>query len=243
MILEDAVVTSVAVSRALELELPECVILRAQSLFEARLLLETYEVHFFILDIQLPDGCGIDLLPEIITRNPSAGVVIITACALPKYRDSASEYGVLHFIEKPIDPRLLGSLAREYRNATFGAAPGSDTSFSASLKRLTASDVVQLKCLSRATVGLDFTLRDQRHGRIYFEDGEIVHAEVGAHPKTDAKEGVPAFREILGWPGGKVEEMNMPAEKHTVQQRWQELLLNTAQWLDEQRPARAEPKE
>jgi DNA-binding NarL/FixJ family response regulator len=243
LVLEDAVVTSVAVSRALELELPDCVILRAQSLFEAKLLLKTYDVHFFILDIRLPDGCGIDLLPDIVSKNPSAGVVIVTACPLPKHRDSALQYGVLHFMEKPIDPRLLGSLAREYRHAAFGTGPTSDTSFSASLKRLTASDIIQIKCLARATIALDFTLRDHRHGRLFFEDGEVVHAEVGAHPKNEAKEGIDAFREIVSWRGGKVEELNLPAERRTIDQTWQELVLSTLQWLDEQAPQVETPED
>jgi DNA-binding NarL/FixJ family response regulator len=238
LILEDAVVTSVAVSRALELELPDSLILRAQSLFEARLLLKTYEIHFFILDIRLPDGCGTDLLPDIVRKNPGAGVVIVTACPLPRHRDSALQYGVLHFMEKPIDPRLLGSLAREYRQAAFGGAPGSDTSFSASLKRLAATDIIQLKCLARATVSLEFTLRDQRHGRLFFEEGEVVHAEVSAHPKTDAKEGVDALREIVSWRGGKVEELPLPPDRKTIHAPWQELLLEALQRLDEEAASR-----
>jgi DNA-binding NarL/FixJ family response regulator len=233
LILEDAIVTSVATSRALELELPDAAIHRAQSLFEARLLLETYPIHFCILDVQLPDGCGIDLIPDVVAKDPNAGVVVVTAAALPMHRDSATAFGVLHFMEKPVDPRWLGKLAREYRNALLGEGAASDTSFAASLKRLTATDVIQLKCLARVTVALDFTLRDSRHGRIYVEEGEIVHAEVSAHPRAEAKEGVPAFREILSWPGGKIEEINSPVERRTIQTRWQELLLNTVHWLDE----------
>jgi two-component system, OmpR family, response regulator TctD len=245
LILEDAVVTSVAVSRALELELPECLVLRAQSLFEAKLLLKTYDIHFFILDIQLPDGNGTELLDDIVRKNPSAGVVIVTAASLPKHKDSALQYGVLHYMEKPIDPRVLASLAREYRYAAFGAGAGSDTSFSASLRRMTATDIVQLKCLARATVALDFTLRDHRHGRLYFEDGEVVHAAISAHPKTQDKEGADAFREIIGWRGGRVEELNLPAERRTLHASWQELLLDAVQRLDEeahrQKPKPDEP--
>jgi DNA-binding NarL/FixJ family response regulator len=233
LVLEDAIVTSVATSRALELELPDAAIHRAQSLFEARLLLETYPIHFCILDVQLPDGCGIDFIPDVVAKYPNAAVVVVTAAALPIHRDSAAAFGVLHFMEKPVDPRWLGKLAREYRNALLGEGAVSDTSFAASLKRLTATDVIQLKCLARATVGLDFTLRDSRHGRIYVDEGEIVHAEVSAHPRTEAKEGVAAFREILSWRGGKVEEINSPVERRTIETRWQELLLNTVHWLDE----------
>ena len=233
LILEDAVVTSVAVSRSLELEFPGCPIHRAQSLFEARLLLETYEIQFCVLDIQLPDGCGIELIPDLVAKNPSTGVVIITASKLPMYRDCASAFGVLHFLEKPVDPRRLNSLVREYRNAFLGEGGVPDTSFAASLGRLTATDILQLKCLAKATVGLDFALRDGRHGRIYIVDGEIVHAEVAGHPNAGAQEGAEAFREIVGWRGGRVEESNIPAERRTIDQHWQELLLNTLQWLDE----------
>ena len=70
LLLEDAFVTSLAMGRALEAELPDCVVMRAQSLYEARLLLRTYNFQFFVVDIQLPDGCGVDFLPEIAERAP-----------------------------------------------------------------------------------------------------------------------------------------------------------------------------
>jgi CheY-like chemotaxis protein len=243
LILEDAVVTSIAISRALDQQLPDAQILRAQSLFEARLLMQSFDVHYFILDIQLPDGSGIDLLPDIINANPRAGVVIITASPIPKYRDSALQFGVLHFMEKPIDPELLGSLAREYRNIAYASGASSETSFTASLRRLSVSDIVQLKCLGRATIALDFTLRDGRHGTVFFEDGEVVHARVDAHPKTPTRDGIEAFREIMGWRGGKVEDSHARTEERTITDRWQELLLNTAQWLDERGHAAEAPAE
>lgn len=237
LVLEDAVVTSVLLSRAIEFELPDALVLRAQSLFEARLLLKTYEVHFFILDIQLPDGSGIDLLPEIVSKSPNAGVVILTAFTLPKYRARANEFGVLHFMEKPVDNQVLVSVIRSYMSGALGKEPptvSSDTSFTASLKKLAAIDVVQLKCLARATVVLDFTLRDQRHGRIHLRDGEVVHAEVNEHSRTRAKEGEAAFREILGWRAGKVEEIHsVQSSLRTIEKGWQELILDAVKWIDE----------
>lgn len=241
LVLEDAVVTSVAISRALELELPDCPIYRAQSLFEARLLLENYEVRFCILDIQLPDGCGIDLIPDLIAKNPSAGVVIVSASKLPKYRDSASAFGVLHFMEKPVDLRRLGELVRQSRNLQLGDSAGSDTSFAALLRRLSVADVLQLKCLAKSTIALDFSLRNGRHGRIYIADGEIVHAEVAAHKKLQSLEGAEAFREIVSWRGGRVEESNSLTDRCTIDRGWQELLLDTMQWLDEASADRSAP--
>src|SRR5438093_3520437 len=109
LVLEDVFVTSLAIGRALEFELPDCVVMRAQSLYEARVFLKTYDFDFFILDIQLPDGCGIDFLSDIAQRAPGGPVIILTATRLPKYRERAAAFGVLDFMEKPVD---MASLAR-----------------------------------------------------------------------------------------------------------------------------------
>jgi DNA-binding NarL/FixJ family response regulator len=233
LLLEDAFVTSLAMGRALEAELPNCVVMRAQSLYEARLLLRTYDFQFFVVDIQLPDGCGVDFLPEIAERAPSAGVVIVTATPLPKYRQRASEFGVLYFMEKPVEVRqLAGRIARSIRSET---STEPETSFTASLRHLSALDVVQLKCLSRASVRLDFTRSDGTVGRIHLSSGEIVHAEV--IPPSGAagrKEGTEAFNEALSWRGGTVvEESEAQPPRITIQQNWQNLILDAVQKADE----------
>ncbi|HYT61915.1 MAG TPA: response regulator [Haliangiales bacterium] len=242
LLLEDAFVTSVAMGRALEVQLPDCVVMRAQSLYEARVLLKTYDFHFFVVDIQLPDGCGIDFLPEIAARNPGAGVAIVTAMPLPKYRQQASDFGVLHFMEKPVDVRLL---ARRIASHLQGAEPPSsepssassfDTSFAASLQHLSALDVIQLKCLARASVRLDFTAPEGTLGRIHLTDGEIVHAEVIPPSGAGCKEGFAAFNEILSWRGGRVDETQRARPSRiTIQGDWQSLVLNAFQSIEERR--------
>jgi DNA-binding response OmpR family regulator len=235
LLLEDAFVTSLAMSRALETELPECVVMRAQSLYEARLLLRTYEFQFFIVDIQLPDGCGVDFLPEIAERAPGAGVVIVTATPLPKYRQRASEFGVLYFMEKPVEVRQLANrIARRIRIDTAPSVSTSDTSFTASLRNLSALDVIQLKCLARASVRLDFTRSDGVVGRIYLSDGEVVHAEVIPPSGACSREGPDAFNEALSWRGGTVvEEPGVVAPQITIQGTWQSLILEACQKRDE----------
>src|SRR6266545_3744810 len=207
LLLEDAFVTSLAMGRALEAQPPGCIVMRAQSLYEARLLLRTYEFQFFVVDIQLPDGCGVDFLPEIAERSPGVGVVIVTATPLPKYRQRASEFGVLYFMEKPVEVRqLAGRIARRIRSAAAPVDTTSDSSFTAFLRNLSVLDVIQLKCLARATVRLDFTRPDGTVGRIYLSGGEVVHAEVIPPSGTGRKEGAAAFNEALSWRGGTVVE-------------------------------------
>jgi len=210
--------------------------MRAQSLFEARLMLRTYDFRLFIVDIQLPDGCGIDFLPEIAQRAPDASVVIVTIMRLPKYRQRAAEFGVLHYMEKPVDVRVLASCVASLLHGTETVPASSDTSFAASLRNLSAVDVVQLKCLARASVRLDFTRSEGMLGRIYLHGGEVVHAEVISPSGLGGKEGIEAFYETLSWGGGKVDEVSdAPAPRTTIQGRWQNLMLDACHRIDERR--------
>jgi DNA-binding response OmpR family regulator len=233
LILEDETVTAVALTKALRTELPDAHTFRAASLFEARLFLAAFELHFFIIDILLPDGNGIDFIRDVTAKHPEAGVVIITSEPLPKHRDQATSFGALYFLEKPVAPRLLGQVVRSHRIANF-EAQGSETSFSASLTRLSALDVLQLKCLARATLRLDFSLKDGHFGSVYFQDGQLVHAEANRAADTPPLTGLPGLSEILSWRGGKIAEVKDPElPRPTLHGDWQGLLLQAAQMHDE----------
>jgi DNA-binding response OmpR family regulator len=231
LILEDDSTTMALVAQAIRFEMPDAVVLGAPSLMHARAMLERYDFDLYILDIQLPDGSGIDFLYDIQLRRPDASVIIVTGTALPEYRDQASAFGVLSFMEKPVNPQSLAALVRTQREKMPGVSPTGDTAFfTASLTRLTTLDIIQLKCLGHATVVLEFTGRDSRSGRVYFRDGEIIHAE------TVSSQGVPAFNEIVSWRGGQVVEVkDAPEIERTIQGDWQNLLMNAVQWADEHR--------
>lgn len=228
--LEDDVISQASVSQALQRAAPECVVLIARNLAEGRRLLETYAFQLCVLDLQLPDGSGIDFLYDVQLQAPQACVVISTGVPLPQYRDQAEAFGVLHFMEKPADARILGALVREEFAKYQKVETAPDAGFSASLTQLTTLDIIQLKCLARATVALDFVGSDGRHGRIHFKDGEILHAA------TDTQKGVEAFSEIVGWRSGKVREVPGATEPtRTVEGNWQGLLMHAVHWVDEHR--------
>ncbi len=230
LVLEDDSASLALVAQAVRFELPDAEVLVARTMADARLLLKRYEFQLFILDIQLPDGCGIDFLYDIQLAQPDATVVIVTGVPLPEYRDQATAFGVLHFMEKPLNPRALGALARSQREKLQGPQAGETAYFTASLTRLTTLDIIQLKCLGRSTQRLDFIGKKDRYCHIYFVDGEIIHAE------TDTKQGAEAFNEIVSWRGGKVLEANdVPVPTRSIQGDWQNLLLHAVQWSDEQR--------
>ena len=228
-LLEDCPVTALLVERAVMNELPHVRLLWARSVAEATARAEGLSIDLFLVDITLPDGNGLDFLWQMAPLHPAARAMVMTATPLPEYEAHSAALGVLHFFEKPLKlPILLGHL-RQALDAT--ATTGADAEFSATLRNVTPADVIQLKCLMRATTLIEFH-SDGTTGRIRFDDGEITDASVGP------MHGPAAFAAILSWKTGRVSEQpcTAPGER-TIHGPWQTLLMEAAQSLDESRAA------
>jgi response regulator RpfG family c-di-GMP phosphodiesterase len=230
LVLDDDICIVTVLGKALRAALPDAVLLTARSITEAQMLVAEYKIHFLVLDVHLPDGTGIDLLCDIQTTNPSAQCVIMTAAPLPEYREHAANLGVLRFMEKPVDVKGICALAKKHLDSLMNeAAQVKSSQFAAMLSSLSSMDIIQLKCLGRATQALEF-IAPQGSGRIYFYNGDIVHAE------TQNATGETAFQQIVGWRGGRVVEVPDAAEPaRTITTNWQSLLLAAAQAIDEDR--------
>ena len=226
-LLEDCPVTALLVERAVMNELPHVRILWARTVAEAAARADGLSIDLFLVDISLPDGSGLDFLWQMASLHPAARAMVMTATPLPEYEAHSAALGVLHFFEKPLKlPILLGHL-RQALDST--ATTGADSEFSATLQNVTPADVLQLKCLMRATTIIEFH-SDGVTGRIRFEAGEITDASVGA------MHGPAAFTAIVGWKSGRVSEQPCtgPGER-TIHGSWQTLLMEAAQSLDESR--------
>ena len=232
LLLDDDICVMTVLSKALRTAMPDALILTARSIAEAQMLVAEYKIHFFLLDVQLPDGTGMDLLCDIQTTNPLAKCVIMTAAPLLEYREQATSLGVLRFMEKPVDVKATCKLAQEHRDCLINeSAQVKSSQFAALLSSLSSMDIIQLKCLGRATQALEF-FAPQGSGRIYFYNGEIVHAE------TQNATGEAAFQQIVSWRGGRVTEVPDATEPaRTITVHWQSLLLAAAQAIDEERSA------
>jgi hypothetical protein len=114
-------------------------------------------------------------------------------------------------------------------------APGG---FQGSIGNLPLVDLLQVWSLNQFS-GLVSVASRGRTGRLYFVQGEIVHAEAGE------ESGEPAVRALLGWPDGSFEPVpNTTTLKRTIAKRLSHLLLDAHRTLDEQRreaPAGAVP--
>ena len=96
------------------------------------------------------------------------------------------------------------------------------------LSRHSPMEVVQLKCLAGATATLEFVRKNRPGGRVWFERGEIVHAE------TESKKGIDALVELMTWVGGNIVEVEAPLpDVKTIKMPWAMLLMQVAQEADE----------
>lgn len=70
----------------------------AYTLFEAREIIKQNEIHYLILDINLPDGKGYDLLDDL--KNNSIKVFILTSQKDEEKREFSFKKGIIDFIIK-----------------------------------------------------------------------------------------------------------------------------------------------
>lgn len=258
MVVEDDKICMYAMLKMLSRNFPDADVIPATTLKEAEEAITRYQdqIHFYILDILLPDGSGIDALCDILAINPNAHVAITTATPLPEYKNIADAFGVLEFLTKPVLPEKICEIVRRHLyggafvagirspeaapspplEAPAAAPPapepppaeGSSSFFRASLSQLTALDVIQLKCLQGATQIIQFITREGQ-GKVYIRRGEIIHADTGLAQGMDALQLILQNRS-----GGEIRELHeMPDIAPTLGGDWQSVLLHAVQAADE----------
>ncbi len=222
-LLEDSFVVGAQIERTILTRVPECRLLWARSIEEAHVRSFGLHIALFLLDVELPDGNGLDFLLELRQVQPAARAIVLSAGDIPEANLHLPSLGVLRFLRKPIESKALVALIRD---ALSGAQAGA-TTFRANLQDLSPIDVLQLKCLSGASTVLEFSTKDER-GALHLERGEVIHAETGNLT------GVDAVCRIIGWKGGQIAEkpigLNTP---RTIDCHWQSLLMEAAQAVDE----------
>ncbi len=80
---------------------------RATSMEEARQKVEVFGPDVVILDINLPDGSGLDLLPEIKQGYPDMVVILLTAYTDLENAIRAVQEGADDFLTKPFETEYL----------------------------------------------------------------------------------------------------------------------------------------
>ncbi len=236
LLVEEYDALAIAISAALKKFAPAHDVRVARSLAAAEEAAAELQPELFVVDLDPPPVGDVEFFGKLQDRYPEARVLVVAAGTSPELRTERGPAGAVQFIEKPFDLGEFGAAVQ----ALLGpwAVPPTDH-FRGTLRDLHVVDIVQLKSLSLSTVIVHLETTEGQTGEIHFRKGEIWHATTGELI------GVPAFEEIVSWPGGKFSETEMPENgPHSVDAPWAVLLLQAVRRATEraaQRPPALTP--
>jgi DNA-binding response OmpR family regulator len=197
-------------------------VLLARRVKEAQAIAAGTDIALFIVDIGLPDGDGIDFLCEMSMLHPESRALVITSTPTDDFRERARQLGVLNFMAKPLERRVLLDAVRKLL-APPDAPVGEYSGFEATLGGLSPVDIIQLKCL-RGTTGAIELREEHLFAQVWFQRGEIVHAECRLPGAEHA--GIDALQCLLTWRIGCIREVHNPrGVRKTIFTPWQQLLM------------------
>lgn len=85
-------------------------VVTVETLADARATVANWQPHLVLLDIELPDGNGLDLMDDTASLSPQPAVVVMTGHGA-EHAEQAMQRGAADFISKPFDaPRLRVTL-------------------------------------------------------------------------------------------------------------------------------------
>jgi DNA-binding response OmpR family regulator len=79
----------------------DCRLTRASGFVEALRIIETESIDLLIVDLNLPDGDGGELLAALRARQPLASAMVVTGAATVDTAISALRHGAVDFVRKP----------------------------------------------------------------------------------------------------------------------------------------------
>lgn len=196
----------------------------ASSADQALEMLKTERMDLVISDVNMPMLDGIQFLHILNRSHPDLKKAVITANATEEKRSACLAEGAELFIEKPRSPEGLRSIFVMLEELiTWKPQEG----FQGVLRRVGLQDVIQMECLGRTSSILE-VYHPHLAGRIYIEEGSIIHAEAGDLV------GENAFYQLLALPSGEFQLHPFePPPQHTIEAQWEFLLMEAARARDE----------
>ena len=119
LVVDDHAVLASSLSQVLDVEPDLSCVGVANSLAQARSLIESAAPDVMLLDHRLPDGDGVQAIEELRGLRPSLQVVVLTASAADHILVQAIEAGAAGFLSKT---RSLGEVTAAVRAAAAGEA-------------------------------------------------------------------------------------------------------------------------
>ena len=140
-----------------------------------------------VTDVRMPQMSGIELLVAARAVAPALPVIVLTAYGSKDVLDAVRTRTNIAFLEKPVHFEALVQAVRQLQAKAGG--------FSGAISVPQLPDLLQLYTQSMASGAL--TLQQASAvGTIWFDRGDIVHAQCGSTV------GAEAVFEMLAWQGG-----------------------------------------
>src|SRR5262249_36753485 len=136
---------------------------------EAQQRLAEQRYDCVISDVMMPGMDGFDLLQWIRRQQPSARVIMMTAFGSPTTRQEALNHGVVAYLEKPFDLRVLKDELSKLARRTAPAQPARGDEYD-------LLEVAQVLNLAKRDICLAVRFGGEP-GRLRFTQGELVWAE------------------------------------------------------------------
>src|SRR5437868_11056155 len=187
-----------AILTALREVAPDAIVDRARSLEDAQRMVLGIKPDLFVLDVDATYDLGQEFLFDLRTSHPNARAIILTAVHLAAARERTAGLGAIHLLEKPFPHGDFVDLVQALLQPD--QSPDAEK-FQGTLSDLHIADIIQLKCMSGTTAGIEFTGPGDAKAKVFFENGQVRHAT------APGKEGIAAFNEIVTWKGGKISEI------------------------------------
>ena len=182
---------------------------------QALQIIKSGDIDLAVLDVDFTDGD--QFISLLHGCYPKLKIVVMTAEPTNEKRAASIAAGAGLFFEKPVSAEGIQSVFRQLCKLLHWEP---SEGFQGVLRRIGLLDLVKIECISRNSSILDL-YREHSLGRIYIEDGQIIHAVCG-----DIF-GERAFQRLLAISGGTFElhDYEQPPER-TIHRPWDLILAD-----------------
>jgi DNA-binding response OmpR family regulator/predicted regulator of Ras-like GTPase activity (Roadblock/LC7/MglB family) len=173
-----------------------------------------------IADLDIAEMDGLELLRELRNFDPKTKLILTTMSASKELITNAFRMGALDILEKPIDIEFLTNKVQELLSRE-------DRDLEGNLRMMSLASIIQINCEERNQAQLILNFQGSE-GQIFFNNGEMIHAEVG---DLTGEEAVYA---LLGWEEGSFQvKMGVEPSLQTIEKPWSGVLLEGMRRIDE----------
>lgn len=195
--------------------LNEVVAVGAGSVMEALAIISQNQPQVVVLDLQLQDGTGIDVMTRLAEMQSSA-VLIIVSAHIERFRHSLKVSERLHLLNKPAPLRDLQRIIESVQRTSTPPAPFSPL------------DYVQLACMGQHSVEID-CVGEEVCGEI------VIHKGVLWSAQDELGTGVSAFTRLVLSERAllRVSSAREDPGSRGIEESWEQLVLDAVREKDE----------